>query len=115
MTKSSGTRSEISELNDPPPGEVQPFRARQRFSAHQAAQGAGKQLSELTKLRLDNVSAVNKKDGGWQVIANLIELSRIPHSTDVLAAYEVHLDAEGHLESYRRMARYLRDQIGENL
>ncbi len=88
--------------------------AERPFSAPQAAREAGKQLSELMSLKLDSVSAVEKKDSGWQVVVNLIELSRIPHSTDVLGAYQVQLDAEGNIQSYHRGARYLRDQTGDD-
>jgi hypothetical protein len=94
--------------------QVQPVPAKRLFSAFQAGREAASQLSELTNLKLDSVSAVNKKDSGWQVVVNLIELARIPHSTDVLGAYEVQLDAEGNMQGYHRGARYLRDQIGED-
>jgi Gas vesicle synthesis protein GvpO len=89
------------------------FQMKQRFSAPQAAREAAKQLSELTNLKLDSVSAVDKKETGWHVTVNMLELTRIPHSTDIIASYEVELDAEGTLESYRRGPRYLRDQTGD--
>jgi hypothetical protein len=93
--------------------DVRVFPVKQRFSAPQAAREASKQLSELTNLKLDSVSAVDKKESGWHVTVNLVELSRIPHSTDVLGSYEVELDLEGNLESYQRGPRYLRDQTGD--
>lgn len=89
--------------------------AGRRFSAAQAARCASEELEHLTRLKIDNVSAVSRVDSGWEVVVNMIELSRIPHSTDVLASYNVLLDAEGQLENYRRMTRYLRDQTGEDL
>jgi hypothetical protein len=92
---------------------VSVFLVKQRFSAPQAAREASKQLSELTNLKLDSVSAVDKKETGWHVTVNMLELTRIPHSTDIIASYEVELDAEGTLESYRRGPRYLRDQTGD--
>jgi hypothetical protein len=85
------------------------------FSAAQAAHFAGKQLDELTRLKVDSVSAVSKIENGWDVVVNLIELSRIPHSTDVLSSYSVILDADGNLSSYRRITRYMRDQLGDDL
>jgi hypothetical protein len=92
------------------------FPMKQRFSAPQAAREAAKQLAELTSLKFDSVSAVDKKeDTGWHVTVNLVELARIPHSTDVIGVYEVELDAEGNLERYRRGPRYLRDQIGDSI
>jgi hypothetical protein len=95
--------------------EARAFSMKQRFSAPQAVREAAKQLAELTSLKFDSVSAVDKNDSGWHVTVNLVELSRIPHSTDVLASYEVELDTEGNLERYHRGPRYLRDQTGENL
>jgi len=86
---------------------------KRNFTAPQAAREAASQLSELTNQKLDGVSAVNKRDSGWQVVVNLIELARIPHSTDVLGSYEVLLDAEGNMQSYHRGSRYLRGQTGE--
>ncbi len=55
---------------------------------------------------------MKKTESGWLVVATMIELSRIPASTDLLASYEVELDSDGNLEGYRRASRYLRDQIG---
>ena len=44
---------------------------------------------------------------------DLIELKRIPESTDVLASYEALLDDEGNLLRYQRTRRYLRQEIME--
>lgn len=101
--------------SDDPSAQIRAFPSKARFSAPQAAREAAKQLSELTALKFDSVSAVDKKDAGWHVTVNLVELSRIPHSTDVLGVYEVELDEEGNLERYHRGPRYLRDQIGDSL
>ncbi len=95
--------------------ETRVFQMKPRFSAPQAAREAAKQLAELTSLKFDSVSAVDKNETGWHVTVSLVELSRIPHSTDVLGVYEVELDAEGNLERYHRGPRYLRDQIGDSL
>ena len=101
--------------SDDPLAQIRVFPSKARFSAPQAAREAAKQLAEVTCLKFDSVSAVDKKDAGWHVTVNLVELSRIPHSTDVLGVYEVELDAEGNLERYHRGPRYLRDQIGNSL
>jgi hypothetical protein len=51
---------------------------------------------------------------GWQVTVQVVELSRIPHSTDVLGAYEVTLDQHGELQAYKRRRRYYRNQADED-
>lgn len=47
---------------------------------------------------------------GWQVTAQVLELARIPNSTDVLARYEVTLDSHGELTAYERTGRFTRSQ-----
>jgi hypothetical protein len=41
----------------------------------------------------------------------VVEVSRIPDSADILAVYEARLDADGDLVSYRRVRRYARGQM----
>ena len=71
---------------------------------------AKQQIEELTSQRTDSVSAVTKVDGGWLLIMNMLEMKRIPPSTDMLASLEVNLDADGVLIGYQRRHRFLRDQ-----
>jgi hypothetical protein len=53
-------------------------------------------------------SLVPTDDGGWMIEVEAVEARRIPSSSDILALYEVLLDADGELLSYRRTRRYLR-------
>jgi hypothetical protein len=84
-----------------------------RFTAMDAAREAGNQIEGLVRMKVDSVSAVSRSENGWEVVVNVVELARIPHSTDVLASYNVSLDAEGDLISYNRGNRYTRDQTGD--
>ncbi len=52
-------------------------------------------------------------DSGWRVMVQVVELARIPHSTDVLGAYAVTLDKDGEVTGYRRRRRYYRNQTDE--
>ena len=54
------------------------------------------------------------QDGGWHITVSVVELARIPNSTDVLGAYKVSLDSEGELAGYRRLRRYQRNQADED-
>ncbi len=53
------------------------------------------------------------EDSGWTATVEVVELSRIPTSTDVLVAYSVTLDSAGELTGYRRIRRYHRNQADE--
>jgi hypothetical protein len=88
--------------------------ARRSFSAIDAAEAA-RAIEALVGMKIDSVSAVNRTEAGWEVVVDVIELSRIPPSTDLIAAYHVVLDGEGNLESYSRGTRYTRGQTGEGL
>jgi hypothetical protein len=53
-------------------------------------------------------TSVMPTDDGWTVEVEVVEDRRIPSSTDMLALYEVVLDLDGELLSYRRTRRYVR-------
>jgi hypothetical protein len=74
---------------------------------------AKQQLTMLTGLKSDTVSSIKHDDHGWHVTIDLIELKRIPESSDVLGTYTVLLDEQGNLVSYERIRRYVRSQLFE--
>jgi gas vesicle protein GvpO len=71
------------------------------------------QLAELTGQKVEGLSGIHRNDDGWLVTAEVLELRRIPETTDVLATYEVTLDDDGSLTGYRRARRYTRAQTEE--
>jgi len=74
---------------------------------------ATEQLAAVMGRRADSVSGLAREDDGWRVSVEVVELERIPPSTDVLATYEVQLDGEGDLVGYERTRRYVRSQADE--
>ena len=74
---------------------------------------AKQQLTMLTGHEADTVSSLNHDDQGWHVTADLIELKRIPESSDMLGTYNVLLDDLGNLVRYERTRRFVRNQIFE--
>ncbi len=74
---------------------------------------AVEQLAELTGQKVEGLSGVHRNDEGWVVTAEVLELRRIPETTDVLATYEVTLDDDGSVTGYRRVRRYTRSQTEE--
>jgi hypothetical protein len=74
---------------------------------------AARQLRDLTGKTVEGVIALEKSEDGWKVEVEVLELRRVPDTTDILAAYEVSVDTDGDLVSYQRMHRYVRGTPGE--
>ena len=81
-----------------------------RLSAADAARAAVVQLDDLTEHDVEGVVSVERDDDGWRVGLEVVESHRIPDSADILAVYEVRVDDDGELVSYRRGRRYFRGQ-----
>jgi hypothetical protein len=81
--------------------------------AQAVTRAAMTQLAALTGRRADTVSAIERTDAGWRVEVELVELERVPATTNVLATYEAEFDAECGLVGYRRLRRYFRNAAEE--
>ena len=77
------------------------------------AQMAKAEISKLTGLKPDTISAMGREADGWHVTVDMIELKRIPESSDVLDSYEVVLDDDGNVINYKRTKRYYRAELIE--
>ena len=84
--------------------------ARPRVKPLQVARTAVGQLAELTGRRIDGMAGMEPVDGGWRILVDVVEVARVPPSTDVIGTYEVDADADGDLLRYERIARYVRGQ-----
>lgn len=84
-----------------------------RLSPARIARAAAEQLTEISGAEPDSVSGLERTDDGWLVRVEVVEVRRIPDSTSVMASYEVLVDENGELRSYRRGHRYYRNQAGE--
>ena len=87
--------------------------APRRTTATQVAARAAQQLLELTGKESEGVTGLERGDDGWTVQVEVVEVRRIPNTTDVLALYEVSTDDHGDLLGYRRLRRYARGTPGE--
>lgn len=85
-----------------------------RLGPADAAARAARYLGQLRGLDVDGVAGVQRIDGGFRVVVEVVELPRIPPSTDVLGAYEVTVDGDGELLGYERVGRYVRSRTGED-
>ncbi len=103
--KSTGTKSTSSSGRG---AEAPRAEAPRRSSPGQLANRAAAQLGELTGRTVEGVVGLEKDDDTWRVQVEVLEVRRIPNTTDVLAHYEIDADAHGDLQGYRRVRRYVR-------
>jgi hypothetical protein len=87
---------------------------RRRRSARETADDAKKQLQELIGRPVEGVLGMEKDGSDWTVTLEVVELERIPNSTDLLGKYEVTMDRNGELTAARRTRRYPRSEAGED-
>ena len=86
----------------------------QPVSGAELAKRARKELAQITGLEAESVTSLERADdGSWLVTVELLELSRIPETDDMLGSYKAELDENGELVRYRRLRRYSRSQAGE--
>jgi gas vesicle protein GvpO len=93
-------------------GQRRPAAAKARSRPEPAplriASQAAQQLRELTGRESEGVTGMERNDDGWTIHVEVLELRRVPTTTDLLGLYEVHTDRGGELQSYRRLRRYAR-------
>lgn len=82
--------------------------ARRTVGAREAAERAREMLDGLVDAPVEGVSGVCRTEEGWRVGVDVLELSRIPDTTSLLATYEVDLDTGGELLEYCRIRRFRR-------
>ena len=81
--------------------------------SRRVVEAAREQLSALLGKDADSVSGLDRNGDGWVVTLEVVEVARIPESTDVLASYEVELDGDRNLVRYQRVRRYYRSQADD--
>jgi gas vesicle protein GvpO len=86
-----------------------------KLSARDAAARVREDLPELLGKPVESILGIQREDeGGWIATVAIVELARIPSSTDVLGTYRVRLDASGELIEYQRQRRYARNRADED-
>ena len=87
-----------------------------RLSAVELARAAMTAVQELTGYGAEAATALEWDDDSdtWRVTVEVLELARVPNTTDVIGAYEVRLDPQGSLHGYRRLRRFTRGEARED-
>lgn len=66
------------------------------------------ELGELIGRPVEGISRVERTADGWDLGVEVLELSKVPRSTDLLASYDVDADPDGAVVGWRRARRYAR-------
>ena len=82
-------------------------------SARDVVVKALEQAQELIARPIEAVTGLAKNGSEWTVTLEVVEMERIPNTTDVLGTYEVTVDRKGELTGVRRTRRYPRGAAGE--
>jgi hypothetical protein len=82
-------------------------------SMRTVASRASSELTGLIGRQVEGVVGVEQVEDGWRVQIEVVESRRIPDTTDILAIYEVDVDADGEVTAYRRRDRYVRGRFRE--
>jgi len=104
------TRSGSPGREEPHEKESKPREGASSATVRSVVERAREQLRDLQGRDPESVTALERIESGWRVTCEVVELERIPNSTDVLATYVVELDGDGELLQYERIRRYYRSQ-----
>jgi gas vesicle protein GvpO len=74
---------------------------------------AVEQTQQLIGRPIESVTGIEKDGDGWTVSVEVLELERVPTTTDVLGKYEVTVDKNGELTAAQRTRRFPRAEAGE--
>ena len=79
-------------------------------SAEDAVRCAREYVKDVIGQECESIAGVEHETDGWTVTAVVVELSRIPLTTDILGTYEIRIADNGELLKCRRVERYHRNQ-----
>jgi hypothetical protein len=103
----------VAEREPEPPREPQdeaPRRGASQDETIEVVRRAREQLQALQGHESESVSSLERTAEGWTVTLEVVELPRVPDSTDVMASYELLLDDEKNVIRFTRGRRYYRSQ-----
>ena len=86
---------------------------KRRLTAKELTEAAAATIEDLTGLQPESVTGLQWDGESWLVTVDVVEVARVPNTTDVLASYVVQLDDAGGLLGYKRLRRFVRSQVDE--
>lgn len=71
------------------------------------------QMQSITGLSPDAVSRLDRSPEGWTLGIDMLEHRSVPRTQDLIASYEVAIDPDGEVLTWRRVGRFTRCHGGE--
>jgi hypothetical protein len=69
-------------------------------------------IEKLSGFHAERISGARPgDDGDWSLLVDVVELTRVPDTTSVVATYRVDADRSGRLRSYERLRRFTRGAV----
>jgi len=84
-----------------------------RARAKDVSRAALVEVAHLTGKDAEKVVALRRDGDEWVLDVEVVDLRRVPDSTDFMATYRVHLDDAGDVVRLHRVRRYVRAWVGE--
>jgi hypothetical protein len=88
-------------------------RRKSKPESRDIAERAVEQMQNLMDRKIEAVTGLEKDGDEWTVTLEVLELERVPSTTDVIGKYEVTLDKDGELTGLERTRRFPRAEAGE--
>ena len=85
-----------------------------KISARELTLAAREAINDLTGYKPEAVTGLQWDDDAWKITVDVLELARVPNTTDVMATYVVELDDQGRLVGYKRERRFVRGSAEEH-
>jgi len=74
------------------------------------AEGAKEQLAQVTGFKPVAVVGSYKDEEGWHISVDMLEMARLPESTDVIGTYVAVLDEKGDMVKFDKKRARLRGE-----
>lgn len=108
LEEDNSVREETGVSDDARVGSGQPRRPLRQVVAR-----IREDFTEIVGLEAERVTGLRPTEEGWYAEVDVVELSRVPASTDVLATYEVTADVDGSVAAFECIRRFRRSEGGE--
>lgn len=83
------------------------------MNLQEVAEKIKSELAEVMGRKPESVTKLYKDEKGWHAKLDVLEVSKIPASTDIIGDYEVLLDDTGSLVSFERKGLRMRGVPGD--